>query len=40
MVLGDLNDPASEVSQLIAANRVKGIREDLGTKPKVFYIGL
>ena len=24
----------------IAGNDVKGIREDLGTKPKVYYIGL
>jgi molybdopterin-containing oxidoreductase family iron-sulfur binding subunit len=40
LVLGDLNDPESEVSKLIAQNPVRGIREDLGTKPKVLYIGL
>ena len=38
--VGDLNDPNSEVSQLIAGNSVKRIREDLGTEPKVHYIGL
>jgi molybdopterin-containing oxidoreductase family iron-sulfur binding subunit len=37
---GDLNDPESDVARLIARVPVKGIREDLGTKPKVLYIGL
>ena len=40
LVVGDLNDPDSEVSQLILDNPVRGIREDLGTKPKVYYMGL
>ncbi len=40
LALGDLNDPDSEVSRLIADNPVKRIREDLGTEPKVYYIGL
>ncbi len=40
ITVGNLNDPDSEVSQLISGNSVKGLREDLGTKPKVFYIGL
>jgi len=40
LTVGDLNDPDSEISKLIADNDVKGIREDLGTKPKVYYIGL
>ena len=38
--VGDLNDNSSNVSQLIAKSAVKRIREDLGTEPKVFYIGL
>jgi molybdopterin-containing oxidoreductase family iron-sulfur binding subunit len=38
--VGDLNDPNSEVSKLIAENSVKRIRPDLGTEPKVHYIGL
>ena len=37
--VGDLNDPESAVTKLIASNPVKGLREDLGTKPKVFYMG-
>jgi molybdopterin-containing oxidoreductase family iron-sulfur binding subunit len=40
ITVGDLNDPESGVSKLIAANAVKRIREDLGTEPKVHYIGL
>jgi molybdopterin-containing oxidoreductase family iron-sulfur binding subunit len=38
--VGDLNDPESHVSRLIAGNSAKRIREDLGTEPKVYYIGL
>ncbi|MFH1688254.1 MAG: sulfate reduction electron transfer complex DsrMKJOP subunit DsrO [bacterium] len=38
--VGDLNDPTSNVSRLIAEHNVKRIREDLGTEPKVHYIGL
>lgn len=40
IVVGDLNDPHSEVSQLVATRAVKRLREDLGTEPKVHYIGL
>jgi len=40
LVVGDLNDPESDVSQLIASRAVRRIREDLGTEPKVYYIGL
>jgi molybdopterin-containing oxidoreductase family iron-sulfur binding subunit len=40
LYVGDLNDPESNVSGLIAANTTKRIREDLGTAPKVYYIGL
>jgi molybdopterin-containing oxidoreductase family iron-sulfur binding subunit len=40
LTVGDLNDPESGVSKLIASNSVKRIREDLGTEPKVHYIGL
>jgi Fe-S-cluster-containing dehydrogenase component len=38
--VGNLNDPAAEVSTLIATHPVKRLREDLGTEPKVYYIGL
>lgn len=40
LVVGDLNDPQSEISRLVAENSVKRLREDLGTEPKVYYIGL
>jgi molybdopterin-containing oxidoreductase family iron-sulfur binding subunit len=40
LFVGDLNDPDSDVSRLIATNAVKRLREDLGTEPKVHYIGL
>jgi molybdopterin-containing oxidoreductase family iron-sulfur binding subunit len=40
IVLGDLDDPGSEVSRRVASGNVKGLREDLGTEPKVFYVGL
>jgi tetrathionate reductase subunit B len=40
MVFGDLNDPSSEVSRILASTMVRALREDLGTKPQVFYIGL
>ena len=39
-VFGDLNDPDSDISRLVAANQARGLREDLGTHPKVYYIGL
>ncbi|MBK8034342.1 MAG: 4Fe-4S dicluster domain-containing protein [Anaerolineae bacterium] len=37
-VFGDLNDPESPVSRLIAANPTFRLREDLGTEPNVYYI--
>ena len=40
LVFGDLNDPDSEVARLVSSKPVRGLREDLGTKPKVYYIGL
>ncbi len=38
-VFGDLNDPNSEVSKLIAANPVTVLRPEEGTHPNIFYIG-
>jgi Fe-S-cluster-containing dehydrogenase component len=38
MVFGDLNDPESKVSQLAESGRATQFLEELGTKPKVFYL--
>jgi Fe-S-cluster-containing dehydrogenase component len=35
---GDLNDPASEVSILLANHPSYRLREDLGTAPRVYYL--
>ncbi len=36
---GDLNDPNSEVAKLLATEPVTVLRQEMGTKPNVFYIG-
>jgi Fe-S-cluster-containing dehydrogenase component len=38
MVFGDLNDPESKVSRLAKNGRATRLLEELGTKPKVFYL--
>jgi molybdopterin-containing oxidoreductase family iron-sulfur binding subunit len=38
MVFGDLNDPESKVSRMAESGRATRLLEDLGTKPKVFYL--
>ncbi len=38
MVFGDLNDPNSKVSRMTENGRAGRFMEDLGTKPKVFYL--
>ena len=40
LFVGDLEDKDSKVSRLISEVAVKRIRPDLGTEPKVYYIGL
>jgi tetrathionate reductase subunit B len=40
ILVGDLNDPESDISKIMAGCAVKRLREDLGTEPKVYYIGL
>lgn len=37
---GDLNDPNSEISQVLNDNPVQVLRPEFGTEPRVFYIGL
>jgi tetrathionate reductase subunit B len=39
-VFGDLNDPQSEASRIIKASRFGVLKPNLGTSPKVDYIGL
>jgi len=38
MSFGDLDDPHSNVSQLLAANRYFRMHEELGTGPGFFYL--
>lgn len=35
---GDLNDPTSLISELVAKPNVMRLKEDLGTQPKVYYL--
>ncbi len=39
-IFGDLNDPDSGISRLIASNAVSVLRPEMGTQPNVFYIGI
>ncbi len=38
MVFGDLSDPESKVSRMAASGRSTRLLEEVGTKPKVFYL--
>lgn len=38
--IGDINDPGSEVHQLLASNPAQTLLPEMGTKPQVYYIGL
>jgi len=37
---GDLDDPSSEVSRIIATQKVSVRQAEKGTKPKLFYVGV
>ena len=38
LIFGDINDPNSEISQVLATNAVVRLKPELGTDPHVFYI--
>jgi phenylacetyl-CoA:acceptor oxidoreductase 27-kDa subunit len=38
LYFGDLNDPRSEVAQLVRENPVLCLQENLGTQPRVYYL--
>jgi len=38
-IFGDLDDPRSQVAKVVAEGQAKQVRADLGTKPKVYYLG-
>lgn len=40
MIFGDIKDKNSEVHQAIKSSRATQLRADLGTNPRVFYLGL
>lgn len=39
-IFGDLNDPGSTVSRLLAQNESKVLKPEMETGPRVFYLGL
>ncbi len=39
-IFGDLNNPKSKVSKLIAEHKTDGLNPQQGTRPQVYYIGL
>ena len=40
LTVGDLNDPESDVSRLVADLPVQTLKPEQGTDPMVFYVGL
>lgn len=39
-IFGDLDDPNSQVAQLVSSGEAQAIGAEYGTRPKVFYIGI
>ena len=39
-LIGNLLDPADPVNRIIQTQRVNVLKEEYGTKPQVYYIGL
>ncbi|MGH7772471.1 MAG: NrfD/PsrC family molybdoenzyme membrane anchor subunit, partial [Candidatus Binatia bacterium] len=40
IIAGDLDDPASKISQIVATQKVSMRKPEKGTKPKLFYVGV
>jgi molybdopterin-containing oxidoreductase family iron-sulfur binding subunit len=40
MLFGNLNDPDSEVAKIVRSGKATRLRADLGTNPRVFYVGI
>ncbi len=38
--IGNINDPDDPVTKIIMTERVNILKEEYGTKPQVFYLGL
>lgn len=38
-IFGDINDPKSEVSKAVKSRNVFRLKEELGTEPRIFYLG-
>jgi Fe-S-cluster-containing dehydrogenase component len=38
--MGNLNDPDDPVTKVISTERVNVLKDEYGTKPRVFYLGL
>jgi Fe-S-cluster-containing dehydrogenase component/formate-dependent nitrite reductase membrane component NrfD len=39
IIAGDMNNPASEIANIIAHEQVRVRKQEQGTRPKVFYVG-